>query len=59
MKDNQMCCHCEPVRVWQSMENKKRQQRKRQTAKTNGNDNGEKFKNWKTKKNKGCFPFCR
>ena len=24
-----MCCHCESVRVWQSMENKKQQQRKR------------------------------
>ncbi len=29
MKNNPMCCHCEPVRVWQSMENKKQQQRKR------------------------------
>ena len=23
MKSNQGCCHCEPARVWQSMENKK------------------------------------
>ena len=25
-----MCCHCEPVRVWQSMENKKQQTTERQ-----------------------------
>ena len=41
MKNIPMCCHCEPVRVWQSMENKKNNNEngkgndkdKRQTAK--------------------------
>ena len=28
MKYIPMCCHCEPVRVWQSMENKKQQRQR-------------------------------